>query len=96
MKQAPRSRQSEGTKRRRRNHELRKRYCTARWAALRRRVLSRDHGLCQQCHREGRVETGNQVDHIQPADEHPELFWVIANLETLCRGCHLKKTMRGE
>lgn len=58
--------------------------------------MRRDHGLCQECLRAGKTETGNQVDHIVPAKDADELFWVASNLQVLCRKCHALKTRRGE
>jgi 5-methylcytosine-specific restriction protein A len=43
-----------------------------------------------------KVNIGNQVDHIQPAEDNPELFWNPENLQVLCRKCHAIKTRRGE
>lgn len=80
----------------RRNREDRLRYFTSRWTRLRMMVLRRDRGLCQECLRNGKTETGNQVDHIRAAKHADELFWVQDNLQTLCRKCHTMKTMRGE
>jgi 5-methylcytosine-specific restriction endonuclease McrA len=93
VKRAPRCRRDRPEQRR--NREGRRRYYTARWRRLRRKVLARDYGLCQQCRREGRVETGNQIDHIIRAEERPDLFYSLENLETLCGSCHSTKTIRG-
>lgn len=93
MKRAPGSRRRED---RRRNHEGRKRYFSPRWARLRGVILARDRHLCQECMRQGRVTTGNQIDHILPADERPDLFWTMTNLETLCQKCHAVKTRAGK
>jgi 5-methylcytosine-specific restriction protein A len=66
-------------------------YGTA-WDKLRKRILARDKHLCQQCRREGRITSGNQVDHIKPkakggTDDE-------TNLETLCKAHHDEKTAR--
>jgi len=58
----------------------------------RERVRKRDCGLCQQCHRAGKVSVGVAVDHIVPlwkggSDED-------ANKELLCQPCHDVKTAR--
>lgn len=60
-----------------------------RWRRLRRRILERDSFRCRKCRR-----WGGEVDHIVPlarggARYDPE------NLQTLCSGCHIRKT-RGE
>ena len=56
---------------------------------LRRRILRRDGYRCRSCGRPGRLE----VDHITPMarggaplDEN--------NLQTLCRSCHIAKSIR--
>ncbi len=80
----------------RRTNPERHRYFEARWSQLRNVVLRRDNHLCQECLREGRTQVGNQVDHILPADQRPDLFYHESNLQTLCRKCHAMKTRRGE
>jgi len=71
-------------------------YCSAAWLAIREAVLKRDHYLCQQCKREGRVVTGEKmqmaVDHILSRRTHPHLELDLSNLETLCQSCHNRKT----
>lgn len=89
MKRAPKKRRAPTT--RRQNAENRKQYYTARWGRVRKQVLARDHYLCREC-----GEPGNQVDHVLRAEERPELFWQLENLQTLCRTCHSRKTQRGE
>ena len=59
------------------------------WAAIRRRVLSRDQGICYLCGKPG----ANQVDHVIPAsqggsDEDDNLAAVHM------RPCHAAKTAR--
>ena len=66
-------------------------YGTA-WDKLRAEVMKRDHGLCQPCDQEGRVTVAHAVDHITPkalggTDD-------LANLQAICRECHIGKTMR--
>lgn len=56
-------------------------------------MLQRDRHLCQECKRQGRVRVGDQVDHILPIAERPELQWDESNLQTLCRACHGRKTL---
>lgn len=52
------------------------------WPSLRRMVLTRDGGRCQQC-----GSLANQVDHVQAGDDHsPD------NLQSLCQPCHQAKT----
>ncbi len=60
-----------------------------RWAYLRRLVLQRDGYRCQQCGKAGRLE----VDHVVPLDRGGDPY-DPANLQALCRGCHVGKTAR--
>ena len=64
----------------------------SRWEKLRKRILARDHGLCQTCRRLGRVKAASMVDHIVNkaaggSDDE-------SNLEAICRDCHKLKTGR--
>lgn len=57
------------------------------WAGVREQVLEHDNYTCRTC-----GAYGNEVDHVQPlsaggAATDP------ANLQTLCRGCHIEKTV---
>ena len=64
-----------------------------RWEALRLEVLARDDCTCQSC---GYANDGYglEVDHIIPlADLVSEEYYRMENLQTLCRDCHLRKTM---
>jgi len=59
---------------------------------VRRLVIERDQGLCQQCKRMGKLTPGAEVDHIKPlahGGDHSS-----DNLEYLCRACHAFKTAR--
>ena len=63
----------------------------ARWRAVRRQVLDRDGWRCQVCGKAGRLE----VDHVVPMHKDPDQDpYDPANLQTLCRGCHIVKTRR--
>lgn len=81
---------------RRPNSQYRLLYMCARWRLLRRMVLARDKNLCQDCLARGLTTSGNQVDHILRAEDRPELFYKMDNLQTLCRKCHGEKTQKGE
>lgn len=59
------------------------------WRALRRRVFERDGFRCRACGRAGRLE----CDHVVPLDQGGAAL-DPANLQTLCRGCHIGKTRR--
>ena len=58
-----------------------------RWAAARRAVFERDGWRCVRCGRAGRLE----CDHVTPLDRGGDP-WDQANLQTLCRACHIAKT----
>lgn len=72
-------------------------YKTARWRALRLRILARDLYTCQAagC---GRVaEEGMVVDHRRPHRGDERLFWAEGNLQVLCKSpCHDKHKQRLE
>ena len=57
-----------------------------RWARVRRVVLNRDGWRCRRC-----LRYGNQCDHVRPLDRGGDP-WDPANLQTLCRTCHVAKT----
>ena len=71
-------------------------YKTARWQALRLRVLARDLYTCQVCGRlEGRK--GQMVaNHIEPHKGDEALFWSEANLQACCKACHDGPVQRQE
>ena len=69
-----------------RNHQ-RLQVLGRRWQHLRRLVLARDSYRCRTCGRPGRLE----VDHVTPL-EWGGSPWSTANLQALCRGCHVRKT----
>jgi 5-methylcytosine-specific restriction protein A len=65
-------------------------YCSRDWKAKRERIMVRDANVCRRC---GLVVSGRDanVDHIIPlADGGTD---DDANLETLCRSCHSRKTV---
>ena len=62
----------------------------AEWEKTRKRILSRDKGLCQVCMTEGKLRPAKQVDHKVPkaeggTDED-------GNLQAICVPCHQAKT----
>ncbi|WIY26952.1 HNH endonuclease [Parasedimentitalea psychrophila] len=59
-----------------------------RWKALRMQALDRDGWQCVQCGERRRLE----VDHIEPVRTHPELSYILSNLQCLCGRCHARKT----
>lgn len=82
--------------RQRKNYDVRKWYSTARWQALRARVLAAQP-FCPDCEAAGRLAVdAHDVDHIIPHRGNPKLFWDRKNLRGLCASCHSRKTQRGE
>lgn len=67
----------------------------SRWMSIRRRVLSRDNGLCQHCLDAGRITLAEEVDHVVPlhAGGHAT---DDSNLVALCKACHKAKSDREE
>ena len=57
-----------------------------RWRRVRWRILRRDNWRCRGC-----GKYGNEVDHVTPLHKGGEP-WNPANLQCLCRGCHIAKT----
>jgi 5-methylcytosine-specific restriction endonuclease McrA len=59
---------------------------------LRFRVLERDGGKCAHC---GVIVVDWDMDHIVPLALAPRdiFYWTLANLQTLCKTCHKKKTV---
>ena len=58
------------------------------WERVRRRVLDSQNWRCQSC-----GHYGNEVDHVLPMHKGGAA-WDLANLQTLCRGCHIAKTRK--
>lgn len=75
--------------------EVRKLYHSARWLALRRRVLQ-EQPTCPWCFaRDARVVASTDVDHIAPHRGDLALFWDRENLQAMCKACHSRKTQAG-
>ncbi|MCY4508425.1 MAG: HNH endonuclease signature motif containing protein, partial [Acidobacteria bacterium] len=62
-----------------------------RWARARAAALARDGYRCRACGRFG--GRALEVDHITPISEGGAPF-DLANLQSLCRDCHIDKTRR--
>lgn len=65
----------------------------SRWQKARLAYL-REHPLCVQCHKEGRVVAASVVDHIIPHKGDKQLFWSKNNWQALCKHCHDVKTAK--
>ncbi|MDE0190753.1 MAG: HNH endonuclease signature motif containing protein [Gammaproteobacteria bacterium] len=59
------------------------------WREVRALVFERDGRRCVEC---GRTD-GLECDHRTPVKDGGDP-WDMANLQTLCRGCHIAKTRR--
>ena len=71
--------------------EIDKLYKTNKWRKLRKLVIARDFGVCQECQRRGITTRGVVVHHIIEAREDITKFWDIDNLELVCLACHNKE-----
>jgi 5-methylcytosine-specific restriction protein A len=63
---------------------------SARWRKVRALKLSRDP-LCQDCEEHGVVTAAQQVHHVEPLAERPDLAYVLENTRSLCTTCHAKR-----
>ena len=68
-----------------RNH---RRLNAKRWAFVRRKVLDAANWQCAKCNK-----YANEVDHVQPLEKGGDA-WDEANLQCLCKSCHIEKTSR--
>lgn len=70
----------------------------AAWEKRRKRILSRDKGLCQPCLKENRYRPAKQVDHIANKAAARAMGWTEDqiedddNLQSICKLCHEAKT----
>ena len=63
-------------------------YASSRWRRFRAAVLA-DSPACVGC---GAAAT--EVDHVRPRSTWPELAYERENVQTMCKGCHSRKTRR--
>lgn len=54
----------------------------------------RQHPLCVQCEKQGRMVQATVVDHVIPHKKDWSLFWDSDNWQALCARCHDSKTAR--
>lgn len=70
----------------------------AEWEKVRKQVIARAKGLCEECQRRGRVALGRDVDHVVSKAAAKRRGWsqertdCSSNLQLLCRTCHERKT----
>lgn len=68
------------------------------WVKIRKLVIERAKGLCEQCAKENRVAMGRDVDHVVSKAKALALRWkqdqidALSNLQYLCGPCHDRKT----
>lgn len=67
-------------------------YHTNRWTVLS-SSFRKDHPLCEQCKREGRITPSEVTDHIKPIHQGGNPY-DRENLQALCQQCHNKKSAR--
>lgn len=65
----------------------------SRWAKARKRYL-REHPLCVECLKAGKLTPGNVVDHKDPHKGDKVKFWTESNWQSLCKRCHDTKTAK--
>lgn len=61
------------------------------WAKLSARH-KRENPLCKACLELGFVVAAEITDHVVPVHVRPDLRMDESNLQSLCRGCHTRKT----
>ena len=68
------------------------------WDKKRKRILSRDKGLCQTCLKRGKPRPARAVDHVINKAEARRRGWTDEqieadeNLQSICKTCHDAKT----
>ena len=67
-------------------------YSSPTWRRLRQSILVRDAWICAACGTPA-GQSAN-VDHITPHAGNWDLFTEPTNLQTLCHGCHSRKTLK--
>ena len=50
------------------------------------------HPLCIECEHEGQSKRAEEVDHVIPVKQRPDLLLSVDNLQSLCRRHHALKT----
>ncbi|HCF71988.1 MAG TPA: HNH endonuclease [Syntrophomonas sp.] len=71
-----------------RNQKTKSFYKSRAWQAARRRALIRDHYLCQDCLKEGRITQADTVHHRVEISKDWSKRLDIDNLISLCASCH--------
>lgn len=67
-------------------------YSSGAWKAVREQAKKRDHYLCVDCLREGRITPAEEVHHIIPLTpaniNDPSVSLSLDNLVCVCKECH--------
>lgn len=70
-------------------------YKSLAWQRCRDSVMKRDHHLCVDCLKEGRITPAEEVHHIIELTPdnvwNPSISLSHSNLVSLCRECHAKR-----
>ncbi len=64
-----------------------------RWHKASKRYL-KEHPLCAECERQGKIKAAALVDHIKPHKGDRDLFGDERNWQPLCTPCHNIKTAK--
>ena len=68
-------------------HQKKKWWYDHKWRVLSERFRA-DNPLCHDCNWEGRTTPAEEVHHIKPISEYPELRLKLDNIVALCKECH--------
>jgi len=68
-------------------------YNSTRWRKARIRYL-REHPLCVECEKQGRLVPAKVVDHVTDHKGDYDLFWDVGNWQGMCIKHHNSKTAR--
>ena len=63
-------------------------YTSKQWTKFRSVCMSRDHGLCQACAKQGEITLADVIHHIVYLKDNWELRLVLGNCVCLCASCH--------
>lgn len=63
------------------------------WRKLSRRQLAAEP-LCRHCRRRGQLTPATVADHIIPRKDRPDLALDPDNLQSLCKPCHQRKSLK--
>lgn len=64
-------------------------YSGERWRRLRLAKM-RHNPACEMC----TTRMAQEVHHVKPVEEFPELIYDVSNLQSLCRACHFRATVK--